>query len=604
MPFDTSIPLRDISAPIMSPMQQETLRSHVQQRQWDEADRQKKAQQDQAVQKILSDPENMDPETGTPSTKGIISVGRLLGPEWAAKASHTYAQTLSSLSEQKKRLHDITLSNKKQQVMWTKQLSEDSLGNLVAEMQTNPNQADAFVKVNGRMIDRINELYRNGKAREMGLNEDDREEMLRGLPKNAAELKAAGTKLGDLEKQLEAMMSDQPEAAAPKAEGPTVAPTKPQEDVEAIPLDDIGKGLKQGAEAIPIVKDMQGKVEEALADDGTPQQTVSLKDVAKAPPIEVTGKQPEVNSTSLRNLAKTEETRADAEQKAGRINNAKKLRDQSKAHMTQAKELVREAQADDKQARLSAKDEAQALRFQINQHPLSPAATKFTAEQYLSGDRQAAQGFARNQVAQAQLREEIVKQATAKGMKPAQVASQLAEYNGIVAAERSAGVRTANIGMAVYEADKFADLAVQASNKVGRTKVKSLNDALLAFQRGTGDEDIVALGAATNSFLNAYSRAVGGGVMHVADREHAETMLQNGFSKGQYAAAINQLKREMAAAKEAPGAVRKELREAVTGEGGIDKGIPEPVKPASGVTPFSDVEKEKRYQEWRKKNGY
>lgn len=194
---------------------------------------------------------------------------------------------------------------------------------------------------------------------------------------------------------------------------------------------------------------------------------------------------------------------------------------------------------------------------------------QFMAGQYLSGDTSVMQNLGRgvqgskNIVA---LRGEIRKQAEAKGMTPAQVASAMAEFQGEKAGQRTLGTRTANIEMAATEADSLADLALNASNKLGRTGIKSLNTAIQSVEKGTASPELRRFVAANTSFINAYARAINPqGVGTVADKEHAREMLDVAFSKGDYAAVIDQLKSEIAAAKASPGTVKGEMRERFTG---------------------------------------
>ena len=193
----------------------------------------------------------------------------------------------------------------------------------------------------------------------------------------------------------------------------------------------------------------------------------------------------------------------------------------------------------------------------------------YMAQQYLSGDKSVLVGLARNGPAMAAMRTEIVKQAREMGMKPADVSAKIAEFTGMVAGERTLGTRTANIEMAGTEAAKLADLALEASKKVDRTNVKSLNTALQAVQKGTASPDLRAFVASNTSLINAYARAINPqGVGTVADKEHAREMLDTAFSKGDYEATVKQLLKEIDAARQSPGSVKGEMRNQFTGSGG------------------------------------
>jgi hypothetical protein len=193
---------------------------------------------------------------------------------------------------------------------------------------------------------------------------------------------------------------------------------------------------------------------------------------------------------------------------------------------------------------------------------------KFMAQQYLAGDRTVLQNMGRgvqgskNLVA---LRGEVRKQAEAQGMSGRDVAASVAEFEGVKSGERALGTRTAQAGMAVNEASQFADIAQQASQDVPRSQFVPANKALQAYETNTGDPKIVAFGAATNSLINAYARAVSpSGTPTVSDKEHAREMLNTAQTPEQYASVVSMMKREMAAAQQSPGQVRSEFREAVT----------------------------------------
>jgi hypothetical protein len=199
---------------------------------------------------------------------------------------------------------------------------------------------------------------------------------------------------------------------------------------------------------------------------------------------------------------------------------------------------------------------------------LDPEDLKFMAQQYLAGDRTVLQNMGRgvqgskNIVA---LRNEVRKQAQEQGFTGRDLAASVAEFEGVKSGERALGTRTAQAGMAVNEASQFADIAQQASEQVPRSQFVPANKALQAYESNTGDPKIVAFGAATNSLINAYARAVSpSGTPTVSDKEHAREMLNTAQTPEQYASVILMMKREMAAAQASPGQVRSEFREAVT----------------------------------------
>lgn len=148
------------------------------------------------------------------------------------------------------------------------------------------------------------------------------------------------------------------------------------------------------------------------------------------------------------------------------------------------------------------------------------------------------------------------------GISPEGLANITAEFEGQKAGQRTLGTRTAQFGMAKAEAYEMADLVTQASAKANRTDFQPVNRALNAFQKNTGGTEIREFGAAINSFINAYARAISPiGTPTVSDKDHAREMLYTADSHDQVRAIIGQLKKEMEAAGKAPGAVRGQFRE-------------------------------------------
>ena len=209
---------------------------------------------------------------------------------------------------------------------------------------------------------------------------------------------------------------------------------------------------------------------------------------------------------------------------------------------------------------------------------ISEETRRTMAEQYLAGDKsvltnlgRGAQGAA-NIVA---LRETIAKMAKDKGMSGDAIAAAMAEFQGMGAAQRSLGTRAANFGLAKSEAYEMADLVTQASAAVPRTNFVPINKALNAYNSHTGDVPTRQFGAALNSFINAYARAVSPiGTPTVSDKDHARSMLSIADSHDAVVGIIGQLKKEMEAAGRAPGAVKKELHEAFAPSGGAPSGPP------------------------------
>ena len=186
------------------------------------------------------------------------------------------------------------------------------------------------------------------------------------------------------------------------------------------------------------------------------------------------------------------------------------------------------------------------------------------AEQYLAGDKSVFQNLGRGAQGAANvvaLRQRVTQVAKEAGMTPDQIALVQNEFQGMGAAQRALGTRSANFGLAEKEAYAMADLVTEASSKVPRTQFMPINKAIIAYENNTGDPETRQFGAALNSFINAYARAVSPvGTPTVSDKDHARAMLSTADSHEALTAIMGQLKREMDAAGAAPGAVQKQIR--------------------------------------------
>ena len=203
----------------------------------------------------------------------------------------------------------------------------------------------------------------------------------------------------------------------------------------------------------------------------------------------------------------------------------------------------------------------------------APEALNMTAKQYLAGDRQAAQGFARNAPARIALQNEIVAEAGRQGLSGEQIASKMAEFAGIMSGSRTVGTRAAQIQLASSEALKMMDIVKEKADKFDAGNFVPFNAALKAYDTNTGAPEVRAYGAAINSLVNVYARAINpAGVATVSDKEHARDILRVIDSPQQVEAVLGVLKQELAAAISAPEDVRKATREAVTG---VKSSIPE-----------------------------
>lgn len=202
---------------------------------------------------------------------------------------------------------------------------------------------------------------------------------------------------------------------------------------------------------------------------------------------------------------------------------------------------------------------------------LTPETKRFMAEQYWAGDTSVLTNLGRGAQGAADvkaLREEIQKVGKEMGKTPKDLAAAMAEFQGMKAGERTLGTRTANVEMAVTEAQNMADIVLDTSKKFARTDFMPVNKALKSWQDNTGSAETRQFGAAVNSFINAYARAISpSGTPTVHDKEHAREMLSTADSDAQVQAVMKTLKQEMEAARKSPGQVKSSMREGFSGRG-------------------------------------
>lgn len=202
---------------------------------------------------------------------------------------------------------------------------------------------------------------------------------------------------------------------------------------------------------------------------------------------------------------------------------------------------------------------------------LSPEDVHFLAQQAAAGDTSVYQNLGRGvQGAQniVAIRREVAKMNTEEGKTGADQAAANVVYGGEKSAARTGATRAANIGMAVAEAQQTFPLLRKASADLARTQFVPVNRALQSWETNTGDPKVISFGAALNTSINAYARAISPtGVPTVSDKEHARQVLSTANTPEQLNAAVDMMEKEMAAARQAPEEVQAQQRKRISGRG-------------------------------------
>lgn len=150
----------------------------------------------------------------------------------------------------------------------------------------------------------------------------------------------------------------------------------------------------------------------------------------------------------------------------------------------------------------------------------------------------------------------------ALGVTPSTMADVQAAFVGERHGEIVAGGRAGQLGLAVEEAKRFVPEAMQASKAVNRTQYPTLNAIMLAWERGTGDQNVVALAGWANALANVAAQiASRGGQNSVEARRTAYERLSTAYSQGQFDTAANVIMREAEVASGAPAAAAQDIRQ-------------------------------------------
>jgi hypothetical protein len=192
---------------------------------------------------------------------------------------------------------------------------------------------------------------------------------------------------------------------------------------------------------------------------------------------------------------------------------------------------------------------------------------EFMAAQYLAGDKSVFANLGRGAQGPeniVRLRREIRAQAEEAGSSPAEVTAKIAEFNGVMAEQRSLGTRLANIRTAATEAAKMIPIAKEANAAVPRGTFKPWNQLVRGTDIIVQDPEYAKFAAATLAVVNTWARAISpSGTPTVADKEHADKVLSTAQSQEAYDAVLDQFATEVQAALESPTEVQSEIRKEI-----------------------------------------
>ena len=217
---------------------------------------------------------------------------------------------------------------------------------------------------------------------------------------------------------------------------------------------------------------------------------------------------------------------------------------------------------------------------------LDPETLSEMGDQYIAGDKSVLQNLGRGAQGASNivsLRKVIREKLTAKGLTGADMAAKLGEFNGYLAEQRSLGTRMANIQTASAEAKQMLEVAKTASENVPRGTFRPWNQLVRGSDIITNDPAYAKLAAATLAVVNTWARAISpSGVPTVADKEHADSVLNTAQSAEAYQAVLDQFGVEIDASLNAPEDVKQRLHDRFVGKSSSAGGAGPAVSPPQG----------------------
>lgn len=558
--LNASIPMSFQNPGIMSPAQAISLQQMVQQSQMQKVQFQQQQEQIQKEKKRTADlqtfyqkgPEVIDQNTGLVTPRGIVDLWQI-DPDRAQQAIKDRSTAMKTSAAEAKLEIDTEIKKYKEQGEVFQNVLKGAYADYSSAKGDSEQKNQAYKT---SLQKQVNELIESGQASRMGIKKETLYKLLSDAPApDTVPLRISN---------IQGMIARTDAAnIAGALDTPTVKPVQQNQPAEPTPL-----GQPQTTTLANIAGQSPNTPREYTKDGVVVSQSQSLADVGQPKPND--NRLPEQEVIGKPGLETPDELRAKA-QKLERLGTPAAIK-QSNAYRAQADKLdntIGREQHRENQDRNAAEREARltAARNDSSKDIRPEDATRI-ARQYLNGDRQASQGFARNAKAQAQIAQAITDEAKKQKKSPEEITTIQAEYKGLNAAETTLGHREATASMAVQEAKNMGPLVLEASRGVKRTEFQDINKIIMAGQQRTGDPNVVKLGIAINSFINIYSRAVSPtGTPTVSDKDHAREILQGSWSQGQIESGMKQLEKEMDAAIASPGQVRKQLRDEHSGQG-------------------------------------
>jgi len=214
----------------------------------------------------------------------------------------------------------------------------------------------------------------------------------------------------------------------------------------------------------------------------------------------------------------------------------------------------------------------------------SPETVDTLARQALTGDKSVFTNLGRgvqgpmNIVAVRERMNQIMRE---EGKSGPDIAAANANFAANVGAARVSAQRAAQVEFAVEEAKNTFPLALAASAALPRTSFVPWNKAVQMVQSGTSSPELARYVTALRGTMTAYSQAMSRtGTNSVHAQQAAEELLRKAASHEEISAVLDQMSKEMEAAKIAPETVRQAILARISG-----KAPSVPAAPPGGTAP-------------------
>lgn len=196
---------------------------------------------------------------------------------------------------------------------------------------------------------------------------------------------------------------------------------------------------------------------------------------------------------------------------------------------------------------------------------LTPAAVDEVSDRYMAGDTSVMQGLSKEDRRAIQNHSADVAQIM--GLTGKDLAARRAEYQGIMAGQRTLAQRQANIDTAAQEFSNVAPTVIEAARDLPRSAFVPWNKMVQIWEHGTSDERLAKFAQGAKTLANLYTRATVPGASSVSDREDALSHVPTYTDEKSFEATVSFMEKEIEAARKSPRDVRADLSAEITNPG-------------------------------------